>query len=383
MEYRNLGRTGIRVSAIGLGCEGFAEKDAATCARMMDAALHGGMNFLDVYTSDPALRTALGTALHHYPRGAYVIQGHLCTAWKDGQYVRTRDIAEVKASFADLLDRMALSYVDVGMIHYVDVPADFDAVMQGAVLAYAKQLRADGTIKSIGMSTHNPDVAMAAAESGEIDVIMLSVNPAYDMLPPNEDVDILFEHDTFARVYEGIDPRRAALYQRCAAAGVAITVMKPFAGGLLLDDKQSPFGRAMTPTQCIGYCLDRPAVASVLGGMASEEEIRRALYYCKATAAEKDYSAVLANAPDSAFHGHCMYCGHCAPCAVKIDIAAVNKYLDLAQAQGFVPETVREHYRLLPHHADECAACGSCMKNCPFGVNVIEKMRQAAALFVQ
>lgn len=75
-----------------------------------------------------------------------------------------------------------------------------------------------------------------------------------------------------------------------------------------------------------------------------------------------------------------MYCGHCAPCSKKIDIAAVNKYLDLSLIQEEVPETIRDHYNLLEHHAGECIECGACIKNCPFGVDVIEKMRKAEKL---
>ena len=72
-----------------------------------------------------------------------------------------------------------------------------------------------------------------------------------------------------------------------------------------------------------------------------------------------------------------MYCGHCAPCTAGIDIASVNKYYNLTLAQDEVPETVREHYRLLAHHASECIACG----RCPFGVDIIGHMRLAAAKF--
>ena len=76
-----------------------------------------------------------------------------------------------------------------------------------------------------------------------------------------------------------------------------------------------------------------------------------------------------------------MYCGHCAPCPKEIRIADVNKFLNLALARGGVPETVREHYRALAHHASECIQCGACEKRCPFSVPVREKMKQAAELF--
>lgn len=76
-----------------------------------------------------------------------------------------------------------------------------------------------------------------------------------------------------------------------------------------------------------------------------------------------------------------MYGGHCTPCAVKIKIADVNKYLDLVQTQGFIPETVQNHYDILEHHASECIACGRCEKNCPFEVKIINKMKQAKEVF--
>lgn len=81
------------------------------------------------------------------------------------------------------------------------------------------------------------------------------------------------------------------------------------------------------------------------------------------------------------WRGHCMYCGHCAPCTSKIDIAAVNKFYNLTVAQGEIPETVREHYKALEHHASECIACGACETRCPFDVKIIESMQRAAQRF--
>ena len=76
-----------------------------------------------------------------------------------------------------------------------------------------------------------------------------------------------------------------------------------------------------------------------------------------------------------------MYCGHCAPCPKGIDVASVTKFLNLCRAQGEIPKTVREHYVALPLKAGECVACGACEKWCPFGVNAVENMKQAAELF--
>ena len=110
-------------------------------------------------------------------------------------------------------------------------------------------------------------------------------------------------------------------------------------------------------------------------------EIEAALAWCGAPAAERDYTAVMTGLERFSWRGHCMYCGHCAPCPAGIDIASVNKYYNLTLAQHEIPETVREHYRLLPHHASECIGCGLCEPRCPFGVEIVEAMRRAAERF--
>lgn len=382
MEYRLLGRTGIKVSAIGIGGEGFENKSYEECEAIIDCAMKEGINFIDIYNSNPEVRSNVGKALSKYPRSSFVIEGHLCSTWDNGQYRRTRDFSEIVSSYEDFLARMQLDYVDLGMIHYVDDEKDFHNIFNGEIIKYAKELKEKGIIKALGISTHNTDIAFKAVETGIIDVILFSINAAYDMLPPTEDVNKLFEESTFkGRTYEGIDLKRDKLYRTCENAGVALTVMKGYAAGVLLSDKQSPFGKALTPVQCLHYCLTRPAVASVMVGAFNTDQVLAATAYANSSDKEKDYSEVLASAPRSSFSGHCMYCGHCAPCSKKIDIASVNKYLDLALIQEGVPETLKNHYDLLEHHADECIECGLCMKNCPFGVDIINKMKQSVKLF--
>ena len=118
-----------------------------------------------------------------------------------------------------------------------------------------------------------------------------------------------------------------------------------------------------------------------MAGAHSIKEMELSVSYCEATQKEKDYAPVLSNVPKHSFIGNCVYCGHCAPCPKGIDIANVHKFLDLCIAQGEIPETVREHYKALQHHASECIECSSCMRNCPFQVDVISKMKKAVEIF--
>lgn len=157
--------------------------------------------------------------------------------------------------------------------------------------------------------------------------------------------------------------------------------MKAFGGGDLLDASISPAKASLTAIQCLHYALTRPGVATVLAGAHSVEQLKESASYEDASEEEKDYALAFSSFPNISWEGHCMYCGHCAPCPKQIDVASVTKFLNLAKAQGEVPETVREHYGLLSHHAGECVRCGSCETRCPFGVSIMDNMGQALKLF--
>ncbi|OUP81728.1 aldo/keto reductase [Lachnoclostridium sp. An169] len=380
MNYRELGNTGLKVSEIGMGCEGFAEDECRNAKRLFDEAEKQGINYFDLYASNPQVRAAVGKALEGR-RNKFYIQSHICSVWKKGQYKRTRNIAEVREGMEEMLALLKTDYIDVGMIHYVDSMKDWQEIAEGPVLAYAKELKEKGIIRHIGLSSHNPQVALEAVKSGNIEVLMFSVNPCYDLQPASEDVEELWAEKNYEGHLVNMDPERQELYEVCQRSGVGITVMKAFGGGDLLDEKLSPAGRALTVNQCIHYALTRPAAASVLVGAHSVEQLRESIAYESASAEEKDYAPAFASFPKISWEGHCMYCSHCAPCPKKIDVASVTKFLNLAKAQGTVPETVREHYEVLPHHAGECIRCGACETRCPFGVPVTENMREAAKIF--
>ena len=379
MKYRMLGKTGLSVSEIGLGAEWLERHTAQEVKAIIDHCEATGINILDCWMSEPNVRSNIGAAISG-KRERWVIQGHIGSTWQNGQYVRTRQMDKVREAFQDLLARLRTEYIDLGMIHFVDEIQEFHRIMEGESLEYIRQLKKDGVIRHIGMSTHNPQVAKLAAQSGMIEMILFSINPAFDLLPASENMEDYFQ-DQYDESLQGINPEREELYKICEQNQVGITVMKGYAGGRLFSAQTSPFHVALTPVQCIHYALTRPAVASIMVGYDSIDHVDAAVAYETATDEEKDYASVLAKAPRHAYYGQCTYCGHCAPCPVGIDIAMVNKLYDLAVMQDEIPGTLRAHYNQLSANAKDCIGCKGCETRCPFGVAVASRMEKAAKLF--
>ena len=346
---------------------------------MFALALEQGINCMDMYSPNPELHKRVGNIIHHQ-REKFVLQGHLCTIWQNEQYKATRNIKEVKTAFETMLKNLNTDYIDIGMIHYVDSLKTWKQIVEGEIMEYALELKKQGKINHIGLSSHNPIVALEAVNSGLIEVLMFSVNPCYDLLPGDEDVETLWAESSYQKPLFNLEKQKEKLYETCQRLGVGITVMKVFGGGDLLSN-YSPAGKAMMPSQCIHYALTRPAVATVFSGVRSIEDLKKSLYYESAKEEEKDYATIFSTFDKISWQGHCMYCGHCAPCPKGIDIASVTKFLNLAKAQGEIPETVFQHYMALDVKAGDCIACGACEKRCPFGVSIIENMKQAKVLF--
>ena len=378
MRYRTLGKTGLKVSEIGFGGEWLERHEEEESVEVLRYAHAQGVNIVDCWMPDPKSRDIIGKAIEGC-REEWFVQGHLGSTWQNGQYVRSRDLKYVVPAFEDLLHRMKTDYIDLGMIHYIDSQEEWDYVLQSDYLKYVFELHEKGVIRHIGLSSHNPRIAKQAVESGFVEMILFSINPAFDMRPPTEDLDSMFEG--YEGDFSGIDPERAALYRLCEEKNVGITVMKGFFGGRLFDAQRSPFGSAMTPVQCISYALTRPGVCSILCGFDTKEQVAEAVSYETASQEEKDYASVLANAPLHSYLGQCTYCGHCKPCPVDIDIAMVNKFYDLASAYPEVPESIKAHYEALGTTASACIGCQSCEARCPFQVEIADRMQKAAELF--
>ncbi|MCL2351029.1 MAG: aldo/keto reductase [Firmicutes bacterium] len=381
MEYREIA-PGVRAGAVGLGTEQLDGQPYERVKEVIDAAFERDMNCMDLFMPGAEVRENIGRALGRR-RKDFIIQGHIGSTDVGQQYDISRDPPTCAKYFEQLLRALRTDYIDIGMCFFVDSDKDFRDVFDTGFIDYVLRLRREGKIRLIGASSHNPVTARRVVETGLVETLMFSVNPAFDSVPPAANVigDFGEDFSGFGGKIGGINPVRAELYALCEARGVAVTTMKTLGAGLLISPERTPFSRPLTVGQCIHYALNRPAVKSALIGCRSRAEVEEAARYFSLSDEERDYTGVIAS-PQSDLTGRCVYCGHCAPCPSGIDVAAVHRYLDVARlTPGQVPAAAAAHYRALRHGGAACVECGSCESRCPFGVPVMEDMKEAARVF--
>ncbi len=379
MIYRPIGKTGMKASIIGLGTEYLDHRPYEVSEEVIDAALESDINIFDLFMPGTPVRENISKALKGR-RDKVLLQGHIGSIETNGQYDRTREVSTCRRYFDDLLRILKTDYIDLGMMFFIDTEEDFKGVFETEYISYVQQLKQEGKIRAIGASSHDPEIAARVVETGVVELLMFSTNLAFDMLPQNSYALTYLEKKFDSAQFNGINPVRARLYELCENKGVAITTMKTLGAGRLLSKDFTPFSRALTPGQCIHYALSRPAVVSTLIGCKTRDEVLEAVNYLNLTEEQRDYSDALEGLK-STLHAKCAYCNHCLPCPSQIDIAATTRLLDVASLNNIITTELREQYDALDHKASECIACGSCEERCPFGVQVIENMNRAAALF--
>jgi len=378
MEFRQLGKTGKKVSAIGLGCEHLDRKPYPQVKETIDAALEHGVNIFDVFMPGTEVREFISKALGDR-RKDVMIQGHIGASDVNQQYDISRDLPTVKKYFEELL-RLFGGYIDFGMLFFIDSEKNYTDVFETDFVKYAEHLKKQGDIGHIGFSSHNPVMAKRAINTGIPEMFMFSVNPAFDMLPSTEDVLEHFDDGFAAELFRGIDPKRAELYKLCESKQIGITAMKTLGVGKLISKEHTPFDKPMTIPQCVNYALSRPAVSAILPGCKTAAEVHDLMKYFETSASERDYTEAI-NSEKNDFKGSCVYCSHCQPCPSEIDIAAVMKLLDIARLdKENIPPSIKTHYKELNHKGDECIQCGSCEERCPFSVTIIDNMAEASKL---
>ncbi len=362
MDYRINRRTGDKISVLGLGASSVAQGGQSEGVETLRLAFDRGVNYFDLAAGEAAGFPLYGEALADV-RSQVLYQMHFGADYTSGKYGWTTKLSDVQRSVEWQLQQARTDYIDYGFIHCLDELSDWEQYVGNGVLDYLQDMKRQGVVKHVGLSSHTPELVNKALDTGMVDMVMFSINPAYD-----------FQQGEYAN---GTTDARSALYRRCEAEGVGISVMKAFAGGQLLDAKRSPFRQALTEYQCLQYALDKPGVLTVLPGVRGKADLERLLGFLDAPEAERDYSAINAFMPADA-EGKCVYCSHCQPCPAGLDVALINKYYDLAR----VGDTLAAgHYRKLEKKASDCVGCGHCDGRCPFHVDQSGRMREIAGYF--
>jgi len=353
METRTLGRTGLEVGVIGLGTEHLTARRENVDATL-DLATATGVNYIDVVFNDPLdahsdYWEAIGPALRRHRQ-----QLVICLHWG---FVYHEPVDRCQRCFDQALDLLGNGCAEIAMLTMVDT----ESLWQNWAAQGIERLgryRRDGRVGSIGISNHNVDVARMAVESGLIDVLMFPVN--------------LYQH------YE--DPARAALLETCAANEVGVVAMKPYYGGRLLTTEGRPTG--ITPAQCLHYVLSQPVVTAVPGAR-NAEQMRQTLGYLEASSEERQF-APLHDELTERLRGQCVHCLHCLPCPQEINIPGVIlnlEYVEFYSGTRWSEQFNRELYARRMAKASECIECEVCVERCPFGVDIIGKMRRAVEVF--
>lgn len=372
MEYRINQKTGDRISVIGLGtghiCAGSTvlkmEKQAVDA---MCFAYEHGVNLVDLATGRSLTFSCCATAFSSVRKEIrYQIHFGACydpEKLDSASYGWSTNLDKVKRSVEWQLEQLKTDYIDYGMIHCLDEAKDWKDYQDGGILDYLLDMKKQGVVRHIGLSSHTPALANQVLDTGLVELLMFSINPSYD-----------YHHGEYPN---GTAGERMDLYRRCEVEGIGITVMKPFSGGQLIDIKKSPFSQALTKYQCIQYALDKPGVLTVLPGIRNRHDMEELLGFLNAVPEERDYSELGTFTPLDAA-GACVYCNHCQPCPAGLNVGLINKYYDLALAGDTM---AADHYAKLNKKASDCTGCGHCDRRCPFHVIQSSRMREIYAYF--
>ncbi len=360
MEYRMNRRTGDKISALGMGAH--LTCDAKEGVETLQLAYEAGINYFDFAAAESKCFDYYDKALGALRKNVFY-QVHFGAEFSTGLYGKDIKLEAVKRSLDWQLSKLNTDYIDYGFIHCLDTKEEWNEYIDNGVVAYIEDLKRQGVVRHIGMSSHTPSVASLGLDTGLLDMLMFSINPGYD-----------YCHGEYAA---GAADERMELYRRCEKEGTGISVMKVYSAGQLLSDETSPFGKALTEIQCLQYALDKPGVLTVLPGIMNKAELMRVLAFTEAAPSEKDYSMISSLTP-AEMKGVCVYCNHCQPCPAGLDVGLINKYYDLAKVGDSL---AADHYRQLGKKADACTACGHCDKSCPFGAAQSKRMKEIAEYF--
>ena len=371
MLYRNLGKTGIKISEIGLGTEYLNGQKHEMVVSVIQEAIKSGVNYYDLIFTFQDYLDNLASAFKEN-RNNVILTGHLGSCEKNGKYKKSRNVNECRIVFTDMLSRLKTDYVDIIIVHFVNAK-EYDRIMKkGGIYDLALSLQKEGKGKYIGLSTHDTSVGIKAAKSGKFDIIMFPVNIANHSLP---------ERNEFLKT--------------CSKNNVGVVAMKPFAGGKLMQKNRTvtiakyqsggmsvkkKIPRSITPVQCLSYTLSRIGILTAIPGVKNKKELRESLDYMNTSREDMDFSTLIEGFKEYVYR-ECCYCNHCLPCPSDIDIGHIIREFDTSLNNVVDFDEIGNKKNQIVEIALSCTECGVCMERCPFGVDVVSIMKTITEIF--
>ena len=279
MNYRQLGRTGLRVSEIGLGTVELGldygvpvagehlRPTEEQAARLLNRALDLGVTFIDTARAYGASEEVIGRALKGR-RGEYILASKLAPIREEGQ--SDQELREqVKASIAESLRMLQTDVIDLLQLHHTPV----EVVKSGRVLAAAREAQRSGAVRFIGASTYGEDAPLAVLESGGYDTLQVAYNLADRTL--EEKVLPLAQQQGVGIIVRSVllrgvlTHRYIYLPDQLADLKAAIARLNSLVGA----------EAGSLPEMAYRFVLANPAVSTALVGTARIEELEAALAY--------------------------------------------------------------------------------------------------------
>ena len=343
MQYRKLGNTGVKVSAIGLGCAQLGSSSTEYAVQVVRRALDMGVTYFDLARGYRDAEIKVGLALTKGERKQVVL------STKTGRRTKEEAWREINES----LERLGTDYLDNVHLHGLGSSEDIDQRLgrDGAMEALL-QARAQGMIHHIGCSSHIAAVAAEAVRRFPFEVVLVIMNlvnraPLAELIP------------------------------LCQERGVGVTIMKPVATGLL----PAPLA--------LKWLLNQPVSCAVPGATTPEEAEENArVGHGDLTLSEDDLAQVRALQVEWA-HKRCRICHQCEPCPVGIPIAVTlgtdlmyDHYRTMGReafrafpwSRAALERDIENRTRLMAT-IESCTRCGECEARCPYGLPIVEMLQ--------
>jgi len=366
MQYRALGKTGLRVSALGFGTMRFQMKDGHVDRELAVAALHRamdlGVNYFDSavgYCNAESEKT-LGVALQGRREGITVSTKY--PVWKP----QTLKADDCRRLIDQSLSRLAVDFIDVYHMHSLDWESAQKVLKRGGAMQGARKAKQEGLIKHLGFSFHDDPKRMIdiieAAEDFEV------VTCQYNLLDRANEESIAYAHEH----------------------GLGVVIMGPVAGGRLAYpseqvQKLMPPGVKSTPEIALRFVLSNPNVTVALSGMNSaamvEENVATANRKRALTKAEKAQVVAALEENKRLADLYCTGCGYCMPCPNGVNIPGCFALMNLHRVWGLTELARRRYGRLGPEEENNlsaagCVKCGQCEPKCPQKIPIIAQLEE-------